>query len=572
MFENLGRYVQTFFMIVIVALLVIAMGVFGFGTPTADGCSVEGPTYAAQVYDSTITEGDFRAAYAAPQFVRYPTERAQALRLKELTLDGLIERELLVHEADRLGFAADPDEVFRNVAENETILLGGPVDAPEGYPRGEIPQSFRDREGRFSADYLNRIIRNQLRRSIEEFTDWQVRETRANMVRDAITASVSVSPREVWDSYVQNNDRAQLAYVKFDPAYYRERVEMSDEAVVAWMEENTEAVDEQYRRQRHRYTNLPEQTRARHILIEVGREAEETERSEARARAERLLAQVRGGADFATLARDNSGDEGSAARGGDLGWFPHGQMVAPFDEAAFSTEPGQLVEDLVESDFGYHIIFVEGRREGDVPEEEAKREISEELYRGARAGELARADADRALAFLREGNSTDELAERLRNDWEVPEASEGDASEEDDEEPPPPTDPRAPQIRETLSFSRSERAGPFDTGPMTQAAFEMTMDDPLPEEPIELGAAWYIFQLIERQEASEEGFDADERARVEALLLDAKRNETLSAYIGILRARAEAEGALRINEGILSYGTEDDEDGESDDEEDGPET
>jgi parvulin-like peptidyl-prolyl isomerase len=67
-----------------------------------------------------------------------------------------------------------------------------------------------------------------------------------------------------------------------------------------------------------------------------------------------------GGADFAALATEWSGDPGSAQRGGDLDYFPRGVMVAPFEEAAFSTEPGQ-VSEIVESQFGLHIIRVEDR-------------------------------------------------------------------------------------------------------------------------------------------------------------------------------------------------------------------
>src|SRR5690606_26213959 len=94
-----------------------------------------------------------------------------------------------------------------------------------------------------------------------------------------------------------------------------------------------------------------------------------------RREAEALLARLQGGEDFAALAREHSSDEGSAARGGDLGWFPRGRMVPPFEEAAFGNEPGTLVGELVESQFGFHIIEVLGRREGDVAEDEAKREI-----------------------------------------------------------------------------------------------------------------------------------------------------------------------------------------------------
>jgi peptidyl-prolyl cis-trans isomerase D len=429
-------------------------------------------------------------------------------------------------------------------------------------------------------------VQNYLRRSVDEFLTWQVAETRANQVRDLVTASVTVSPREVWDAYVQENDRAQLSYVRFDPAHYRDRVEVTDEAVGAWMAQNAEAVDQEYARQRHQYTNLEEQTRARHILLQIAEDASDEDRAAKRAEAEGLLAQLQGGADFAVLAREHSQDEGSAARGGDLGWFPRGRMVAPFEEAAFGAEPGTLIDHLIESQFGFHIIQVQGRRSGDVPEDEAKRELAEGLFRESRAGELAREEADRALAYLRDGHSPEELDEQLLREWAepvaeaAPEEGEAPAAEGEEEaveevaeeEPTPPRDARAPQVRETLNFGRAERAvpGPFDSGPLTQAAFELSTDEPLPEAPMQLGESWFVFRLISRTEATEEGFDEANRERLRARLLAQKRVETLSAFIGRLRRQAEAANEIDINAAILSYGLETDEEAEGESDEEAP--
>lgn len=99
----------------------------------------------------------------------------------------------------------------------------------------------------------------------------------------------------------------------------------------------------------------PEQIRARHILIGKGEKEPLTT-------AEEILAELRGGADFEAVARTRSDDKGSAARGGDLGWFQRGKMVPQFEEAAFAlTEPGQLSE-IVRTDFGFHIIRLEERK------------------------------------------------------------------------------------------------------------------------------------------------------------------------------------------------------------------
>jgi peptidyl-prolyl cis-trans isomerase C len=106
----------------------------------------------------------------------------------------------------------------------------------------------------------------------------------------------------------------------------------------------------------------PESVRASHILIRVEPGAPDDKKTEARAKAESLLKQVKAGGDFAALAKANSQD-GSAAQGGDLSFFGRGQMVPPFEQAAFALQPGQ-VSNVVETDFGYHIIKVTERRPG----------------------------------------------------------------------------------------------------------------------------------------------------------------------------------------------------------------
>ena len=102
----------------------------------------------------------------------------------------------------------------------------------------------------------------------------------------------------------------------------------------------------------------PEQVKASHILIASDTSDTSVDPNDAKAKAlakaEQLLAQLKDGADFAELAKANSTCP-SASKGGDLGFFSKGDMVAPFEEAAFALEPGQL-SDIVETKFGYHII------------------------------------------------------------------------------------------------------------------------------------------------------------------------------------------------------------------------
>jgi peptidyl-prolyl cis-trans isomerase C len=92
------------------------------------------------------------------------------------------------------------------------------------------------------------------------------------------------------------------------------------------------------------------EARARHILVETEDEAKA------------IIADLKNGGDFAKIAAEKSKDPGSAAQGGDLGYFSRGQMVPSFEEAAFNLEVGSITETPVKSDFGFHVIKLEDKR------------------------------------------------------------------------------------------------------------------------------------------------------------------------------------------------------------------
>ena len=122
-----------------------------------------------------------------------------------------------------------------------------------------------------------------------------------------------------------------------------------------------------------------ERVRASHILIAVPQNADAAAKEQARAKAAEILAQVKAGGDFAELAKLNSQDPGSAPRGGDLEYFERGQMVGPFEEAAFALAAGQTSE-LVETQFGFHIIKVTEKQPArTIPLDEVRAKIEEHL-------------------------------------------------------------------------------------------------------------------------------------------------------------------------------------------------
>jgi peptidyl-prolyl cis-trans isomerase C len=135
-----------------------------------------------------------------------------------------------------------------------------------------------------------------------------------------------------------------LAIDEFITGHFVEKVTISDNEIRAYYESHPESFKQ------------PELIWASHILISVDTQANQSERSSARKKIEDIQQKLRNGEDFAALAR-NVSQCPSSAKGGDLGYFSRGQMLKPFEDAAFALMPGE-VSDVVETKFGYHLIKV----------------------------------------------------------------------------------------------------------------------------------------------------------------------------------------------------------------------
>ena len=122
----------------------------------------------------------------------------------------------------------------------------------------------------------------------------------------------------------------------------------------------------------------PEQVQASHILVKVDPKGDASEKAEARKKIEEVKKKLKKGEDFAALAKEYSQCP-SSANGGDLGFFKQGQMVKPFEDAAFALKPGK-VSDIVETRFGYHMIKVVDKKPAStIPYEEVKDRLGEYL-------------------------------------------------------------------------------------------------------------------------------------------------------------------------------------------------
>ncbi len=303
------------------------------------------------------------------------------------TLDSLVRERTLLVAAQALHLAPSDARLQR-------LFATDPQFAQMRNPDGSVNRDILAMQSMSSDNFAQRLR--------QEFASQQVL---AGVLRSAV-APVSIVNAAV-DPLLQ---RRELQFQRFDPAAYREKIQPSDTEIEAFYktqsadfkapeQANIEYVlldldalskanpptDEELRKfyadNSARFT-ATEERRASHILINADKALPAAEKEKAKARAELLLAEARKNpAQFAELARKNSQDGGSATQGGDLGFFGRGSMVKPFEDRAFAMKQGEI-SDLVETDYGYHIITLTGSKGGQKrPFDEVRAEIDSEVRR-----------------------------------------------------------------------------------------------------------------------------------------------------------------------------------------------
>lgn len=205
-------------------------------------------------------------------------------------------------------------------------------------------------------------------KDIDKLVDGKIAANRAKFSTDAefqkALSSVDMSMNDMKDF-----TRKDILISSFIDTEYAAKLTISDAEAKKFYDENLD-----------KYFTKQESARASHILIGVDEKASAEDRKKAKEKAEALLKRVNAGEDFAAIAKAESSCP-SASQGGDLGTFGHGQMVAPFEQAAFALKPGQ-VSEVVETQFGYHIIKLTEKQEaGKESFESVKEKISEFLKR-----------------------------------------------------------------------------------------------------------------------------------------------------------------------------------------------
>ena len=284
---------------------------------------------------------------------------------KYATLERLVRDQVISAAAQKLQLVASDTRLARELQQSPAIAALRTADGKldmERYKQlaasqGMTPEMF---EMQVRADLSNRqVIQGvqasayatsaQTQTAMNAFM--QSREVQIlNFPAADYLGKVTVSDADLQAYYDKNKDKyqssesADIEYIVLDIESLRQSITLNEQDLKSYYEQNLQRLSNK------------EERRASHILITAAKDSPEAEKKIARAKAEELLKLVKAKpASFADIARKNSQDPGSAVKGGDLDFFGRGAMVKAFEDAAFSMKTSDI-SDLVESEFGYHII------------------------------------------------------------------------------------------------------------------------------------------------------------------------------------------------------------------------
>ncbi|HTD96113.1 MAG TPA: peptidylprolyl isomerase [Edaphobacter sp.] len=362
---------------VITMVITLVPGIFD-NADTAGGAdvfaTVRSPGILGRVSDSTpikMTEVNQLASRQLQQqklpdfLLPYMSQRAGQI---------LVQRAILKHEADRLNLQVSDEDLRRE-------LQTGPF-AQYLFPNGTY----------IGDDAYMNFVQSAFQTNRSDFESQVKSDMELNRLQALITGGVTVSDAAVRQAYLVNGTKVKFDYAVISADDLRKTINPTDAQLQDFFKQNatkyataipetrkiayvsfdasnlpggkpqvTDAeVQAYYNQHKDQYT-VKEQVKVRHILIAVPANADSKTDAAAKAKAEDLLKQIKGGGNFADLAGKNSDDPGSKVQGGELGWLDRGKTVPEFDKAAFSLAPGQT-SDLVKTQFGYHILQVEEKK------------------------------------------------------------------------------------------------------------------------------------------------------------------------------------------------------------------
>ena len=364
--------------------------------------TLSAPTYAAKVNGTEISSSEVRQTYQQQlaQIERQsaaPLDDATRNDIKRRVLDQYVDGEALVTRADALGYRVSDQELLSAMAQVPAFQVDGKFDQAHALAvLNAQGRSVSEIEAMFRRDVKLRQLDTALNSSsfvtpteLKEFRALtrQQRElafatlSAAKYAADAVPDDAAVKTYyEAHKANYMTPETVNLRYVELSLPQMAAQISVTDDQLKAYYEEQKAKTPERF--------SQSEQRRVSHILLSVNDPKED---AAVKVKAEGILKRAQAGEDFAKLAKEFSQDPGSAAQGGDLGWSERKVFVEPFADAAFAMKVDEI-RGPVKTQFGYHILKLEGIQPPSVKtfeqsrvelETEYKRNEAERLFNNA---------------------------------------------------------------------------------------------------------------------------------------------------------------------------------------------
>ena len=412
---------------ILLALIVVPFAFFGVESYFHSFGSGD---HIATVGDTTITAQQFREAMLEQQNMlrnsaqgrQIPPKMLDSPDMRRAVLERLISKQLIADYAHKAHFSISDDQLSQFIASVPSLQVDGKF-SQENYDALVASQNLT--KAGFEAKLRRDIILQQAAGGL------------------ASSAIAGKSPASLWEKALL--EEREIATVELKPEQFLAQVNLAADAAQKYYDSHQKEfeVPPQVKAEfvifslgtlinqtviqeteiKAAYDANPtrfkqgEERRASHILINAAKSAPEADVKQAKAKAENLLAQLRKNPkDFARLAKANSQDTGSAAKGGDLEWFGRGAMTPPFEAAAFGLKENEI-SGLVRSDYGFHIIQVTGvRGEKSKTLAEARGEIEGELKRQAATKKYAQVAEEFTDVVFTQADSLKPAADKYKLD------------------------------------------------------------------------------------------------------------------------------------------------------------
>jgi peptidyl-prolyl cis-trans isomerase D len=479
---------------------------------------------------------------------------SKQLALNKKVLDGLVERELLVAEAKKLGLRVGEDALEEDLMAGR-VRASLPADAlPDfAYRLGLCPSSNAGYGCAPGADYpvrqlqvkrtegepfdyklYERQVRLLTNRGPKEFKEMQERELLAARMRNIVRSRVRIPDAEAFLLFERDRSRVVIRSVLLKRDWFAKyAVELDDAAVSKWSLANQQQVDGDWETKKADW--VAGCTLASEIFIELPPGALDDEKQPVKQKAEQARERVAKGESFAAVARELS-QSPSAILGGDLGCLGSGYGVGADElkKAAESLKPGDL-SAVIEGPRGFHVLKVTGKLAADKVESSGRHYVASRLYARFAADESLNKFAEQLITRTKGGEKLEDATRALAVEFSAKSAP----AKKDSADSPALLAADRPHFEISAPFNASGNplpdADPLE--PLAAKAFELKQPDELYAKPIPTANGAVVMQLKERNTASREEF-LKEKSKVVQALLEMKASEALVRYVQDLRRSA----------------------------------